>query len=69
MSNVYRIFDNYSSEDYLCNKTRPIDIKAYSCAYCGQDFDEIVCDDYCKECGEWLHLVEEACQNSDKHLQ
>ena len=57
MPNVLQQFEDYSSEDYLCFKLKPKDIKTYSCAHCGQDFDEIVCDDYCEECGEYLHLV------------
>lgn len=58
MTNVYADFDKYSQEDFLYYKLKPVDIKAYSCAYCGKDVDEIICVDYCKECGEYLHVVE-----------
>lgn len=42
MANVYRVFDELSSEDYLCNRTRPLpqlicsachNPYEYACAY------------------------------------
>lgn len=37
--NVNRIFDEYSGEDYLCNKTRPRGLLL--CGYCHEPYESI----------------------------
>lgn len=59
MANVLAKYDQYSSEDYLCAKLRPIDFPVYVCVFCGKEHDiEELNKEYCEGCGEYLHVVE-----------
>ena len=49
-NNINRIFDEYSGEDYLCYRLKPIPGGDYVCTLCGQNCDKLICDDYCVDC-------------------
>ena len=50
MSNIYKLYDEYSGEDYLCYRLKPIPGGDYVCALCGQNCDKLICDDHCVDC-------------------
>lgn len=50
MANVNYIYDKFSQEDYLCNRTKPITGGDYVCALCGEVCEWLFCDDYCEKC-------------------
>lgn len=59
MSNIGRIFDELSSEDYLCPKLRPRDFEQLVCSHCsGEIKPEEAFADYCPHCQEFLNVIE-----------